>query len=73
MATAKETQPTKLTASQLKKKVDDKGVDELLSYCKKPIYENTLIFYTYDNDFKKVLKAFKDISTNADVYVVIIA
>lgn len=52
----------------LKKKVDDKGVDELLSYCKKPIYENTLIFYTYDNDFKKVLKAFKDISSNADVY-----
>ena len=52
----------------LKKKVDDKGAEELLSYCKKPIYENTLIFYTYDNDFKKVLKAFKDISANADVY-----
>ena len=29
---------------------------------------NTLIFYTYENDFKKVLKAFKDISSNADVY-----
>ena len=52
----------------LKKKVDDKGAEELLAYCKKPIYENTLIFYTYDNDFKKVLKAFKDISANADVY-----
>lgn len=52
----------------LKKKTEDKGVEELLLYCKKPIYENTLIFYTYDNDFKKVLKAFKDISANADVY-----
>ena len=52
----------------LKKKVEDIGADELIAYCKKPIYENTLIFYTYDNDFKKVLKAFKDISTNADVY-----
>lgn len=52
----------------LKKKVEDKGVEELILYCKKPIYENTLIFYTYDNDFKKVLKAFKDISANADVY-----
>lgn len=52
----------------LKRKVDDKEAEELLAYCKKPIYENTLIFYTYDNDFKKVLKAFKDISSNADVY-----
>ncbi len=52
----------------LKKKIeDDKSVNDLLEYCKKPIYENILVFYTYENDFKKTLKAYKDISKNADV------
>ena len=49
----------------LKKKIDDKGLDAFLSYCKKPFFENDLVFYTYDNDFKKNLKAYKDISSNA--------
>ena len=54
--------------SILKRKVEnDPSVDELIDYCKKPIYENVLVFYTYENDFKKTLKAYKDISNNADV------
>lgn len=51
----------------LKKKVEDKKLDELIDYCKKPIYENNLVFYTYEDDFKKTLKTFKDISLNAEV------
>lgn len=50
-----------------KKKVEDKRLDDLIEYCKKPLYENNLIFYTYEDDFKKVLKAYKDISKNAEV------
>ncbi len=51
-----------------KKKIEnDRSVDELIEYCKKPIYKNVLVFYTYENDFKKTLKAYKDISKNADV------
>ena len=54
--------------SILKRKVDnDLSVEQLIEYCKKPIYENVLVFYTYENDFKKTLKAYKDISKNADV------
>lgn len=52
----------------LKRKVENNpSVDELIEYCKKPIYENILVFYTYDNNFNKNLKAYKDISKNADV------
>ena len=40
----------------------------LVEYCSKPIYENDLVFYTYDNDFKKVLKSYKDIVKNAQVF-----
>ena len=51
-----------------KKKVENNSsVDELIEYCKKPIYENILVFYTYDNNFNKNLKAYKEISKNADV------
>lgn len=54
--------------SIFKRKVeDDSSVNDLIEYCKKPIYENVLIFYTYENDFKKTLKAYKEISKNADV------
>ena len=54
--------------SILKRKVDnDLSVEQLIEYCKKPIYENVLVFYTYENDFKKTLKTYKDISKNADV------
>lgn len=54
--------------SILKRKVDnDISVEQLIEYCRKPIYENVLVFYTYENDFKKTLKAYKDISKNADV------
>ena len=54
--------------SILKSKVDnDLSVEQLIEYCKKPIYENVLVFYTYENDFKKTLKTYKDISKNADV------
>lgn len=54
--------------SILKRKVDnDLSVEQLIEYCRKPIYENVLVFYTYENDFKKTLKAYKDISKNADV------
>lgn len=54
--------------SILKRKVEnDLSVEQLIEYCKKPIYENVLVFYTYENDFKKTLKAYKDISKNADV------
>ncbi len=49
-----------------KKKVENNpSVDELIEYCKNPVYENTLIFYTYDNNFNTKLKAYKDISKNA--------
>lgn len=50
-----------------KKKVEDKELDELIEYCKNPLYENDLVFYTYEDDFKKILKAYKDISKNAEV------
>ena len=49
----------------LKKKVEDKALDELIKYCSSPIYENELVFYTYDNDFKKSLTSFKEIKKNA--------
>lgn len=50
-----------------KKKVEDKELDELIEYCKNPLYENDLVFYTYEDDFKKILKAYKDIAKNAQV------
>lgn len=51
----------------LKNKVEDKGLDRLVEYCKSPVYENDLVFYTYDDNFKKTLKVYKDISSNANV------
>lgn len=51
-----------------KKKVDfksEKKLEELIKYCNNPVYENDLVFYTLNDDFKKVLKAYKDISKNA--------
>ena len=51
-----------------KKKVDiksEKKLEELIKYCNNPIYENDLVFYTLNDDLKKVLKAYKDISKNA--------
>ena len=38
-----------------------------MEYCKKPEYETTLVFYTYDNSFNTRLSAFKEISKNAQV------
>ncbi len=48
-----------------KKKIEDKKLDQLIDYCKNPVYENDLVFYTLNDDFKKILKAYKDISKNA--------
>ena len=49
----------------LKKKVEDKALKGLIEYCNSPNYENELVFYTYDNDFKKSLTLFKEIKKNA--------
>lgn len=48
-------------------KVDEKESESLILYCQKPIYENTLVFYTYDNLFNSRLKTFKEVSANAKV------
>ena len=48
-------------------KIENKAIDELIEYCKNPIFENELVFYTYDNDFKKNLTTFKEIKKNAKV------
>lgn len=48
-------------------KTDLNDINDILDYCHKPIYENDLIFYSYDNLFDERLKAFKEISANSDV------
>ena len=50
------------------KKSDEKEIKELLDYCKKPLYDTQLIFYTYLNNFNSKLKAYKQIAENAQVF-----
>lgn len=42
-------------------------VEKILDYCDSPLYENDLVFYTLENKFNERLKAYKDISKNAQV------
>ena len=49
------------------KKVDDKKLESVYSYCEKPVYETDLIFYTYQNNFNNRLKSFKTINDNAQL------
>lgn len=49
------------------RKVDEKELSKLLEYCKKPVYETNLVFYSFDYSFNERLKIFKDIASNADV------
>ncbi|MBP5280317.1 MAG: DNA polymerase III subunit delta, partial [Erysipelotrichaceae bacterium] len=49
------------------KKVDDKKLESVYSYCEKPVYETDLIFYTYQNNFNNRLKSFKTINENAQL------
>ena len=51
----------------LVKKSDEKNLQPLFDYISKPVFENQLIFYTYLNNFNQRLKAFKQISENAQV------
>ncbi len=39
----------------------------IYDYCAHPVYECELVFYTYQNNFRTNLKAFKDIAANAEV------
>lgn len=49
------------------KKYDENELKGLYEYCANPIYETDLIFYTLDNSFNRKLKAYKQISSNAQV------
>lgn len=49
------------------KKVDDKELEKLSLYINNPLYETDLVFYTYENNFKSVLKSYKLISSNAQI------
>lgn len=49
------------------KKGDDKDNEKIINYCQNPVYENTLILYTLDNNFNEKLKTYKEIANNAQV------
>lgn len=49
------------------KKVEDNEILPILEYCKNPLYETDLVFYTLENQFNEKLKTFKDISNNSEV------
>ena len=49
------------------KKSEDKYTSSLIDYCHKPLFENTLVFYTYDDLFNDKLKVYKEISVNSQV------
>lgn len=51
----------------LSKKNDSTDISLLLDYCKHPLYENNLVFYTFDNTFNERLNIFKEIAINAEV------
>lgn len=51
------------------KKVDEKNLSSLMNYVNAPAFETELIFYTYNNNFNSKLKTYKDISNNAQVFV----
>lgn len=43
-------------------------INGILKYCTSPLYENDLVFYSLDNRLNERLKAYKDISKNAQVF-----
>lgn len=49
------------------KKVEEKVLNTLFEYVTNPIYETELIFYTFENKFNQRLKAYKEISKNAQI------
>lgn len=49
------------------KKVDEKELEPLFNYVASPIFETDLVFYTLDDKFNSKLKAYKNISTNAEI------
>lgn len=48
-------------------KTDDAKLDQLYEYIKHPLMEVELVFYTYNNNFNTRLKAYKTVSSNAQV------
>ena len=46
---------------------DDINLDSLLKYVKNPVYETELIIYSYDFNFNKSLKIYKEVAKNANV------
>ena len=51
----------------IQKTEDLQGGERLLSYCRKPVYECDLVFYTLTDRFSSKLKMYKDIAANAEV------
>lgn len=49
------------------KKFDENQLKKIYSYIDNPLYETDLVFFTLDNSFDKKLKAYKKISSNANV------
>ncbi|MCR4634066.1 MAG: DNA polymerase III subunit delta [Erysipelotrichaceae bacterium] len=49
------------------KKCDERQLQELLDYVKKPLYDTQLVFYTYADNFNSKLKIYKQIAANAQV------
>ncbi len=49
------------------KKTDDKELERLYRYVDEPVYDTQLIFFTYLNNFNQKLKAYKKISSNAQI------
>ena len=50
------------------RKCDEKQLQPLFDYVKKPLYDTHLIFYTYLNNFNTKLKAYKTILENAQLF-----
>ena len=53
--------------SFLCEKVSDKDAGLISDYCSNPLYENTLVLYTFDDSFNERLKTYKDVAANAQV------
>lgn len=52
----------------LVKKYDDDKLEPVLNYVANPVYETELVFYTLENKFNGRLKAYKEISKNAQKF-----
>lgn len=53
--------------SFLIKKEENELISKIVEYCRNPLYETDLVFYTLENKFNERLSIYKEISSNAQV------